>query len=245
MLIGQRAVAAGIGVDLGAVERHRAHLEHAHLARHRQHLDEQSLDLLEKPSPERRDRVVIRMLVRRDEAEGHRVIARPLQLAAREHAGRVAINQDAQQQRRRVGRRARAAVAPPHHSQIQAVDHLHHKAGQVLLRQPLVNRRRQKEPGLAVDRPEVAHRGNILEKRSKRALILSGPPHGVKSDRLLGQPRHHLGFASGGFGQSVPGQAPFPQQECRGRDRWPRHTGNNRRTQVPSRRRSHHSCCGT
>jgi hypothetical protein len=55
----------------------------------------------------------------------------------------------------------------------------------VLLRQPLVNRRRQKEPGLAVDRPEVAHRGNILEKRSKRALILSGQPHGVKSDRLL------------------------------------------------------------
>src|SRR3954469_16998710 len=53
--------------------------------------------------------------------------------------------------------RARAAVAPPHHPQIQAVDHLHHKASQMLLRQPLINRRRQKEPGLAVDWPEVAH----------------------------------------------------------------------------------------
>src|SRR4051794_4199274 len=81
--------------------------------------------------------------------------------------------------------RARTAVAPPHHPQIQAVDHLHHKASQVLLRQPLVNRRRQKEPSLAVDRPEVAHRRKILEKRSKRALILSGSPRGVKSDRLL------------------------------------------------------------
>ena len=101
MLIGQRAVPAGIGVDLGAVERHRAQLEHAHLARHRQHLDEQPLDLLEKPAPERRDRVVIGMLVRRDEAERDRVIARPLQLAAREHPRSVAINQDAQQQRRR------------------------------------------------------------------------------------------------------------------------------------------------
>ena len=79
----------------------RAHLEHAHLARHRQHLDEQPLDLLEKPAPERRDRVVIGMLVRRDEAERDRVIARPLQLAAREHPRSVAINQDAQQQRRR------------------------------------------------------------------------------------------------------------------------------------------------
>ena len=185
MLVGQGAVPAGVGVDLGAVERHRAHLEHAHLARHRQHLDEQTLDLLEKTSPERREGIVVGMLVRRDEPEGHRVIGRPLQLAAREHAGRVAVHQDAQQQRWVVGRRTRAAIAPAHHPQIQAVDHLHHEAGQVLLRQPLVNRRRQKEPGLAIDRPEVAHRGNILEKRSKRALILSGPPHGVKSDRLL------------------------------------------------------------
>ena len=55
----------------------------------------------------------------------------------------------------------------------------------MLLRQPFVNRRRQKEPGLAVDRPEVAHRRNVLEKRAKRALILSGPSYGVKSDRLL------------------------------------------------------------
>src|SRR5215213_8668695 len=53
---------------------------------------------------------------------------------------------------------------------VQPVDHLDHKARQVLLRQPLVNRRRQKEPGLAVDRPEVAHRRNVLEKRSKRPL---------------------------------------------------------------------------
>src|SRR3954466_6136722 len=51
----------------------RAHPEHAHLARHRQHLDEQPLDLLEKPAPERRDRVVIGMLVGRDEAERDRV----------------------------------------------------------------------------------------------------------------------------------------------------------------------------
>src|SRR3954471_4945297 len=110
----------------------------------------------------RRNAAIVSLLVRRDEAERHRVIARPLQLAAREHAGRVAVHQDAQQQRRRGGRRARAAVAPPHPSQIQAVDHLHHEASQMLLRQPLVNRRRQKEPSLAVDRPEVAHRGKIL-----------------------------------------------------------------------------------
>src|SRR4051794_34518662 len=66
----------------------------------------------------------------------------------------------------------------------------------MLLRQPLVNRRRQKEPGLAVDRPEVAHRRNVLEKRAKRAVILSDPRHGVKSDRLLGDRPHPVIRAS-------------------------------------------------
>jgi len=40
MLIGQRAVAAGIGMDLGPIQRHRAHLQHPHLARQQQHLNE-------------------------------------------------------------------------------------------------------------------------------------------------------------------------------------------------------------
>jgi hypothetical protein len=30
MLVGQRAVSAGIGVDLGAIQRHRTHLQHPH-----------------------------------------------------------------------------------------------------------------------------------------------------------------------------------------------------------------------
>ena len=46
VLIRQRAVPAGVGVDLGAVQRHRAHLQHAHLAGQQQHLHEQRLDLL-------------------------------------------------------------------------------------------------------------------------------------------------------------------------------------------------------
>ena len=132
MLIRQRAVPAGVGVDLRAVERHRAHLQHAHLARQQQHLNEQRLDLLEKPSPERRDRVVVGMIVGRDEAERHRVIGRPLQLAARKHARRIAVNQNAQQHARVIRRRAGAAIAPAHRAQVEPVDHLHHEARQML-----------------------------------------------------------------------------------------------------------------
>ncbi len=41
-------MSAGIGVDLGPVQRHRAHLQNAHLPRQSQNLDEQALDLLQE-----------------------------------------------------------------------------------------------------------------------------------------------------------------------------------------------------
>jgi hypothetical protein len=127
VLVRQRAVAAGVGVDLGAVERDRAHLQHAHLARQQQHLHEQCLDRLEKAPPERGDGVVIGVLVGGDEAKRHRIIGGPLQLAAGEHARGVAVDQNAQQDRRVVRGFARATVAAHHRPQIQACDHLHHE----------------------------------------------------------------------------------------------------------------------
>jgi len=72
MLIGQRAVPAGIGVHLGAVQRHRAQLEHTGLPRQRQHLDKQLLDIGKKAPPEGGDGVVVGMIVGRNEAERHR-----------------------------------------------------------------------------------------------------------------------------------------------------------------------------
>jgi hypothetical protein len=46
MLIRQGAVPAGIGMDLRAVQRYRAEVQHPHLARQHQHLHEQPPDLL-------------------------------------------------------------------------------------------------------------------------------------------------------------------------------------------------------
>ena len=51
-------VAAGVGMDLRAIERYRAHLQHAHLARQEQNLHEQRLDLLRKTPPEKRTFIV-------------------------------------------------------------------------------------------------------------------------------------------------------------------------------------------
>ena len=138
---------AGIGVDLGAVQRHRAHLEHAHLAGQQKHLDEQRLDLLEEAAAECGNGVVVGVLVRRDKAERHRIVGSPLQLAAGKHPGGVAVDQKAQQHGRVVGCRPRAAIAFAHRGQIHPVDNLHHEAGQVSLRQPFIDRRRHQEAG--------------------------------------------------------------------------------------------------
>ena len=88
---------AGIGVDFRAVQSHRAHPEQAHLARQLQHPHEQRFDVLEKATPKRCDGVVVGMIVRGDEAERYQIVGRPLQLAARKHPRRVAVNQQAQQ----------------------------------------------------------------------------------------------------------------------------------------------------
>ncbi len=114
MFIGQRAVAAGIGMDLRAVQRHRTQLQYTHLPRQQQNLHEQRLDLLEEPPPEGRDCVVIGMIVRGNEAERDRIVSRPLQFAAGKNARGVAVDQNGQQQFRVIARRARAAVAAAH-----------------------------------------------------------------------------------------------------------------------------------
>jgi hypothetical protein len=93
VLVRKRAVPAGVGVNLRAVQRHRAHLQDAHLARQQQHFNEQRFNLLQKPPTERGDGVVVGMVVGGDEAERHAVVGRPLQLATRKHTRRVAVDQ--------------------------------------------------------------------------------------------------------------------------------------------------------
>jgi hypothetical protein len=155
VLVGQSAVAAGVGVYFGPIQCDGAQPEHAHLARQEQNFHEQGLDLGKKPPPERGDGVVIGMVVRRDEAERYGIVGRSFELAAGKHPARVAVDQKAQQRCRMVGGRACAAITLAHRGQVKAVDDLHHEPGQMPLRQPLVDRWRQKETGCAIGRAEV------------------------------------------------------------------------------------------
>ena len=176
-LIRQRAVAAGVGVDLGAIERHCAQLQHAHLTRHYQHLHKQRFDLLEEASAEAGDRVVVGVLVGSNETERNRIVGCPLQFSARKHTSRIAVDQQSQQNTEVVGGLSRAAVVAGHRTQIKALDHLDYEPRKVPLRQPFIHRRRHQEAGIAVNGAEVAHGKEGTGRGMKRssAPILHSP----------------------------------------------------------------------
>jgi hypothetical protein len=69
-------------LDLGAIQRHRAELQHPHLAGYAEHLHKQRLNLRQEAAAECRDGVVIGMLVGGDKAECDRIVSRPFQVAA-------------------------------------------------------------------------------------------------------------------------------------------------------------------
>jgi hypothetical protein len=97
------------------------------------HLHEQRLDLRQEAPPKRGDAVVVGLRVRGNEAKRHRVVAGPLDLAAGVHPGGVTVDQQTHKHRRVVRIAAAARVLPSQLAQVQLVDHLHNKTGEVIL----------------------------------------------------------------------------------------------------------------
>ena len=129
-----------LAVILGSpIQRYVAQLQAFHLARQHQHLHEQRLDLPQEAPPEGGDAVVVGLGVGGNEAKRHRVVASTLDLAAGVHPGGVAVDEQAQQHRRAVRSAAASRVLPNQLAQVQLIEHLHDKTGQVILRQPLID----------------------------------------------------------------------------------------------------------
>ena len=81
-----RFVLARVPLHLRPIQAHPSQPQRAQLRCHLQYLLEQPLQLAQKPLPEIRYRVMVRMLVSGYVAKRHRVIRRLLQLAARKHS---------------------------------------------------------------------------------------------------------------------------------------------------------------
>lgn len=146
----------GVRLDLAAIQAHVAHLEQAHRPRQLQDLYEQPLQLRQEPLAERRDRVVIRVKVCRDKTKRHRIVGRPLKLAAGEHPSGVPVEQQGHQHARRKRCNAAPGVAPLQFAQVQLVHDLNDKSRQVILRQPVLHRRRQQVQRIPVNFYESA-----------------------------------------------------------------------------------------
>ncbi len=179
-------MARGVGVHLGPIQGHRPELQELHLLRDAKHLYEQRLNLLEESLAERAQRIVVRVGIGREVAKRQRVIGRLLNASARIGARGIAVDEQRQEHRRVIGRRARAAVSTDQSREVQLIDDVRHKARQVVPRQPVIQRWRQQVGCVTITGTEMAH-ARLAHWNPDRSDPLALEKFRAKSDRLLGR----------------------------------------------------------
>ena len=136
-----------------------------HLMGQQQNLHKQRLQLLQKALAEVGNRIVIGMGVGSDIPKGHRIIRRLFQLAARVDPGGIAVKQQSQQHRWRIGRRATTGIGVLQGPQIQLPEHLHDESRQVVLWKPFLHRRWKQKGGLSINRSKsITHTPTLSSK---------------------------------------------------------------------------------
>ena len=168
-----RTVLAGVGVELAAVDADHAELEQLQLPGQEENLQEALGHRLEVASPEGRDRVVIRVLVRRHVAHTDVPVGRPLDPSARKDPVGVAVDQQRQHHPWVILGRPGAAIVGLERADADPLDRLDHEMRQVILRDPVpkIGRKQKRLVPRAID--ELAH-APVLAETSR------------KPDRLLG-----------------------------------------------------------
>ncbi len=179
----ERPVPARVRLNLCPVQTRVAQLQQTRLLRDQQNPNEQPLQVLEKTPAETRSRVVVRMRVRRNVPERHRIAGRPLQPAARKDPRRAAVEQQTQQQRRMMRILPAATALTLQRAQVQPIHNVHHKPRQMIVRQPVLHRRRQKAGRVTIHWAKLrGHRSGVHQQRQTNFTWIA------KSDRLLAGP---------------------------------------------------------
>ena len=146
--ITHRLVFAGVALQLGAVDRHVTQLHQPGLLTQLQRLGKQPRQGLQVPLAKLRQRAVVGVLVGGEESKRHILKRLGLNLARAESPGRIPVEQHAHHHRRRIGRKASSIlliIGGVDGAQIERFNHIDQKAGQVIFRQPVMQRRRQKQ----------------------------------------------------------------------------------------------------
>ena len=127
---------AGVGLELGAVDAHQAHAQQLQLLGQQQNLQEALRHRVEVLPPEARDRIVVGVPVRRNEANPDIAVRRPLDTTAGKDPVGVAVDQQRQHHPGVILRRARATMVHLEGTQIDAFDRLDHGVRQIIRRDP-------------------------------------------------------------------------------------------------------------
>ena len=144
-LVAYCLVAAGVGLDLGAVDGHSAQLDQPHLLGQLDHLHEQIGQLLQVQRPEVADRAVLGEVARAQHPKRQVLVQPALNLARAEHARGVTVDQHLDHHGRveRLVACASTFVTRIERLEVQRIDRVANEVGQMPLGQPVLQRRRQ------------------------------------------------------------------------------------------------------
>src|ERR1035437_1566484 len=139
---------AGVRLQFGPIDSHMPELDQARLVAQPQSLGEQLRQTLQMRLPKAGDRIVIGVLVRRQVPERYVFMGRSFDLPRTNHSPAVTVQQHPHHHRRVVGRHSSSILTSVDRhdlGQVQFVGYLGDEARQMILRQPVLQRRREKE----------------------------------------------------------------------------------------------------
>ena len=127
----------GIGVYLAAIQADVPQLQQPHRLRYQQDLHEQLLDFGQESLTKRRNRIVVGVHVSADETERDEFIGGSFNLTRTKNARRVAVEQQAQHDFRRIGWRTFIFVLLINLAQVKLANQVYRESSQMLWRQDI------------------------------------------------------------------------------------------------------------
>ena len=176
-IIRHRAMLAGVGLELGAVDADHSHAQQLEFPGQQQNLQEALRYRGEVLPPEARDRIVVRMTVRRHKANPDVPVRRPLDPPAGENPVGVAIDQQRQHHPRVILRRPRTPMVHLEGVQIDPLNRRDHEMRQIVLGYPVAKVGRKQKRLLPITVHKLAH-PEILTKTHRKVRQTASPPQG-------------------------------------------------------------------
>ena len=196
--VAHRAVFAGIGQNLGAVDGHGevAHLQHAGPRREFEHLVEGGTQQVLVLAPELTDRIVVRVGVGAEVAHGDVLISERFDAAAGEGARGITVDQEAEHHGGGLLGAAGAALVDPRQAQVQRHHRAHDEVDHVVRRHPVAQIGRQEHRSGVVNVDEADGHAACTRRSSSlvQAIFHFNTTRMAKSDRLLAVLRGYGGL---------------------------------------------------